>query len=92
VASEIAGLAAEVAAYDPRLALDGGPDGLDSYRRIAARAREVLAGDGRLLVEIGPAQAEAVAAIFAGAGLRSDEAGSPRLDLAGRPRVVVARR
>lgn len=91
-ASEIAGLAAEVAAYDPRLALDGGPDGLDSYRRIAARAREVLAGDGRLLVEIGPAQAEAVAAIFAGAGLRPDEAGSPRLDLAGRSRVVVARR
>lgn len=91
-ASEIAGLAADVAAYDPRLALDGGHDGLDSYRRIAARAREVLAGDGRLLVEIGPAQAEAVAAIFAGAGLRPDEAGSPRLDLAGRPRVVVARR
>jgi release factor glutamine methyltransferase len=91
-ASEIAGLAADVAAYDPRLALDGGPDGLDSYRRIAARAREVLAGDGRLLVEIGPAQAEAVAAIFAGAGLRPDEAGSPRLDLAGRSRVVVARR
>lgn len=91
-ASEIAGLAADVAAYDPRLALDGGPDGLDSYRRIAARAREVLAGDGRLVVEIGPAQAEAVAAIFAGAGLRPDEAGSPRLDLAGRSRVVVARR
>lgn len=91
-ASEIAGLAADVAAYDPRLALDGGPDGLDSYRRIAARAREVLAGDGRLLVEIGPAQAEAVAAIFAGAGLRPDEDGSPRLDLAGRSRVVVARR
>lgn len=91
-ASEIAGLAADVAAYDPRLALDGGPDGLDSYRRIAARAREVLAGDGRLVVEIGPAQAEAVGAIFAGAGLRPDEAGSPRLDLAGRSRVVVARR
>ena len=91
-ASEIAGLAADVAAYDPRLALDGGPDGLDSYRRIAARAREVLAGDGRLLVEIGPAQAEAVAAIFAGAGLRPDEAGNPRLDLSGRSRVVVGRR
>lgn len=91
-ASEIAGLAADVAAYDPRLALDGGPDGLDSYRRIAARAREVLAGDGRLLVEIGPAQAEAVAAIFAGAGLRPDETGNLKLDLAGRPRVVVARR
>ena len=90
-ASEIAGLAADVAAYDPRLALDGGPDGLRAYRRIAARAREVLAEDGRLLVEIGPAQGEAVGAIFAGSGLRPDEAGNLKLDLAGRPRVVVAR-
>ena len=89
---EIAELAEDVAGYDPRLALDGGPDGLYAYRRIAARAREVLAEEGRLLVEIGPAQGEAVGAIFAGSGLRPDETGNPRLDLAGRPRVVVARR
>ena len=90
-AEEIAGLAKEVAVYDPRLALDGGPDGLDAYRRIAARAGEVLAEDGRLLVEIGATQGEGVAGILEEAGLKRDEAGSVRLDLAGRPRVVMAR-
>ncbi len=89
---EIAELADEVAAYDPRRALDGGADGLEAYRRIAAPARHSLAEDGRLLVEIGPAQSEAVAEIFAAAGLRRDETGGVRLDLAGRPRVLVSRR
>jgi len=88
--AEIAGLAADVAAYDPVLALDGGPDGLDAYRRIAARAGEVLAEDGRLLVEIGPAQGEAVAEILRAGGLRLDEIDGVSHDLAGRPRVVVA--
>jgi release factor glutamine methyltransferase len=87
--SEIAGLAKEVAAHDPNLALDGGPDGLEAYRRIAARARDALTEDGRLLVEIGPGQGEDVAAIFARAGL-APEGGEGRRDLAGRPRVVVA--
>ncbi|MEX1059676.1 MAG: peptide chain release factor N(5)-glutamine methyltransferase [Methyloceanibacter sp.] len=87
---EIAALADEVAAYDPILALDGGVDGLDAYRRIAARAGEVLAEDGRLFVEIGAAQGEAVAGIFGGAGLRLDGHEGVRQDLAGRPRVVVA--
>jgi release factor glutamine methyltransferase len=91
-AREIASLADEVAAYDPRLALDGGPDGLEAYRRIAARARHGLAEDGKLLVEIGPAQSEAVAGIFAAAGLTCDRTGGIRLDLAGRPRVLVAGR
>lgn len=85
----IAGLAAEVAAYDPRLALDGGADGLDAYRAIAARAREVLAEDGCLLVEIGAGQGKDVAAILARAGLEPEGRGS-RPDLASRPRVVVA--
>jgi release factor glutamine methyltransferase len=88
-AGEIAGLAKEVADHDPRLALDGGPDGLEAYRRIAARARDALTKDGRLLVEIGPGQEEDVAAIFACAGL-NPELGEGRRDLAGRPRVVVA--
>ncbi|MGD9502842.1 MAG: peptide chain release factor N(5)-glutamine methyltransferase [Methyloceanibacter sp.] len=90
-AGAIAGLAEEVRAHDPRLALDGGPDGLDAYRRIAARAREVLAPDGRLVVEIGAGQGEDVAAILAEAGL-TPEAGGGLPDLAGRPRVVVAGR
>ena len=88
---EMAGLAEEVA-YDPRLALDGGPDGLDAYRRIAARARDLLADDGLVLVEIGATQGASVTEILEAAGLRRDETGSIRPDLAGRPRVVVARR
>ncbi len=88
---EIAGLAQEVAVYDPMRALDGGPDGLDAYRCIAARAAEILAADGRLLVEIGAGQESQVDAIFRAAGLTLDQAEGPRRDLAGRPRVVVAR-
>jgi release factor glutamine methyltransferase len=85
--AEIAQLAADVSAYDPHPALDGGPDGLDAYRRIAARARAMLAERGRLIVEIGPSQAGAVREIFAAAGLEFK-----RLchDLGGRPRVIVA--
>jgi release factor glutamine methyltransferase len=87
--SSIAGLAADVSAYDPRLALDGGPDGLAAYRRIAARAPAMLAETGRLIVEIGPCQADAVNEIFTAAGL---EFVRLRHDLGGRPRVIVAGR
>jgi release factor glutamine methyltransferase len=86
---EIAGLARDVAAYDPRAALDGGADGLDAYRRIAESARSVLAPGGSILVEIGPTQAEAVSALFRAAGL-TVEADDVRFDLAGRPRCVLA--
>ncbi len=50
---------------EPRLALDGGEDGLDFYRRIAREAPEYLAPGGRLLVEVGVGQAGAVAQMFA---------------------------
>jgi release factor glutamine methyltransferase len=89
--AQITSLAREVAVHDPRLALDGGPDGLDAYRRIAARAAQVLAPTGRILLEIGADQAEAVARIFCGAGLGLDGEGAVGRDLAGRPRLVVAR-
>jgi release factor glutamine methyltransferase len=89
---EIAGLAPEVAAYDPRLALDGGPDGLDAYARIAAGAPAVLAEGGRLLVEIGASQGLQVSAIFRAAGLELDRDQAIAPDLAGRPRVVMAGR
>jgi release factor glutamine methyltransferase len=88
---EIQGLAPEVRAYDPRLALDGGADGLDAYRRIAAGAAKVLAPQGRLMVEIGAGQAEAVTGMFRAAGLRLDGPEPGVRDLAGRPRVVIAR-
>jgi release factor glutamine methyltransferase len=86
-ASEFGNLAAEVSAYDPHLALDGGPDGLDAYRRIAAGAPAALAANGRLIVEIGASQAKRVEKIFRGAGLKVEAIGH---DIEGRPRVVVA--
>jgi release factor glutamine methyltransferase len=85
---ELETVAADVARYDPHLALDGGTDGLHAYRRIAAGARQVLAEDGALIVEIGASQARAVAKIFAASGLKIEAVSH---DLGGRPRVVVAR-
>ncbi len=75
--------------FEPRLALDGGADGLDAYRRIAAQVANFLAPEGCLLIEVGCSQAEAVSALLGAQGL-SVAADGVRLDLAGRPRVVVA--
>lgn len=86
--AELAGLTPEVLA-EPRAALDGGPDGLEPYRRIAARLGTVLAPGGTVLLEIGPTQAEAVSSILIGAGLPCV---AVRADLDGRPRVVRASR
>ncbi|MBL8580728.1 MAG: peptide chain release factor N(5)-glutamine methyltransferase, partial [Rhizobiaceae bacterium] len=68
--SEIGFLAAGVREFDPLAALDGGSDGLDAYRVIAAGADRHLAPGGRIGVEIGIGQAQAVAAIFAGEGFK----------------------
>jgi release factor glutamine methyltransferase len=54
----------DVVAFEPRLALDGGPDGLDVVRRVAAAASRCLRDGGVLLVEIGPSQADGAAAIL----------------------------
>jgi release factor glutamine methyltransferase len=75
--------------YDPRRALDGGPDGLHFYRAIAAAVPPLLAPGGALVVELGAGQAHAVAALFAGAGLAPLP---PRADLIGVPRALVAKR
>jgi release factor glutamine methyltransferase len=66
---DIAGLAADVREFDPLRALDGGPDGLEAFRRIAAGAGGHLAPGGAVLVEIGAGQGAAVEAIFQAAGL-----------------------
>jgi len=66
---EIAGLAPEVRLHEPRMALSGGTDGLDAYRRIAAGAARLAAPGGRILLEIGPSQAAEVSRILAGTGL-----------------------
>jgi release factor glutamine methyltransferase len=66
--SEIEGLEPEVRDYDPRNALDGGPDGLDIYRNMIPAAREFLYKDGWLLVEVGAGQAKVVAELFRNSG------------------------
>ena len=58
----------EVRVYEPRLALDGGPDGLDAYRILAPEILRVLRPGGRFLVEIGHDQRAAVEALFRQAG------------------------
>lgn len=66
---EIARLTADVRCFDPLWALDGGPDGLEAFRRIAAGAGNHLAPHGAVLVEIGAGQSTEVEAIFQMAGL-----------------------
>ena len=85
----IATLPTDVRDHEPRLALDGGPDGLDVLRRLVARAGHWLAPGGRLYAEIGEDQAEAAAALLAGAGLAEV---AVRQDLVGRDRIVEGSR
>lgn len=61
---EIASLQKEVREFEPRIALDGGADGLDFYRRIAKSIRSYLARDGVLLLECGEGQTEEILKIF----------------------------
>jgi release factor glutamine methyltransferase len=85
--ADLAALAPEVRDYDPRAALDGGADGLDYYRAIAAAVPTLLKPAGAVVVELGAGQARVVAALFAAAGL---ETWPPRADLAGVARALVA--
>jgi release factor glutamine methyltransferase len=85
----IATLPRDVRDHEPRLALDGGPDGLDVVRRLAGAAGRWLAPGGHLLAEVGEDQAAAAAELLAAAGL-ADLQILP--DLVGRDRVVEGRR
>jgi release factor glutamine methyltransferase len=67
--AEIALMPPEAREQEPRVALDGGTDGLDVQRRITAGARDWLAPGGALLIETSRAQAEATAAAMRRAGL-----------------------
>ena len=88
--AEIEGLALEVARHDPRVALDGGADGLDAYRRIADGAARFLDPEGSLLVEIGCTQAQAVTEIFRKERLLVAE-NRVQTDLGGHPRCICAK-
>jgi release factor glutamine methyltransferase len=82
---DIATLDPEVRDHEPRLALDGGEDGLDAYRLLAPEILRVLKPDGVFAVEIGWDQSEAVEALFKAAGAQDVRT---RKDLADRDRVV----
>jgi release factor glutamine methyltransferase len=89
-AADIAGLQPEVRDYEPLQALTGGDDGLDMIRRLVPEAAAVLRPGGWLLFEFGFGQADAVTAVI-GAERRLNLA-EIRDDLAGIPRVAVARK
>jgi release factor glutamine methyltransferase len=85
----IATLPTDVRDHEPRLSLDGGPDGLDVFRRLAGRAAHWLAPGGRLYAEIGEDQAGTAAALLTGAGLAEV---AVHRDLVGRDRIVEGSR
>jgi len=64
--AEIETLQREVKDYEPRLALDGGEDGMDIYRRIATQAMEYLNKGGVLIMEVGAGEAQEIAKMFKG--------------------------
>jgi release factor glutamine methyltransferase len=84
-AGAIAGLMPDVGRFEPRLALDGGPDGLAAYRAIAAAAPRLVVPGGRLLLEVGEGQAAEIYGIFQSTGLTPQ---APWKDLGGIDRVV----
>lgn len=87
---EFPSLAPDVRDHEPRVALEGGSDGLAFYRRIAAGVGPYLKPGGRLLMEIGYTQDESVRAILGQEqGL---EVGPTIKDMCGHSRVVVAKK
>ena len=87
--AEIDLLDAEVARHEPRLALDGGPDGLDVLREIINQAPGFSVENAILLLEFTPEQADALKAIVEAQGSYAEV--EVRKDLAHRPRVLKAR-
>jgi len=84
---ELARLPPDVRDYEPRAALDGGPDGLALYRRLVPQAARVLRAGGVLLAEVGPGQGRVLADLLVAAGWRETRV---ILDYGGRERVVEA--
>ncbi len=86
---DIVELEPEVRNYDPRVALDGGADGLKHYRQIAAVAGYWLEENGYIVLEVGYGQAEAVEDIFAAAGWHPS---GIKKDLSGVKRCVIIKK
>jgi release factor glutamine methyltransferase len=86
---EIAALQIEVRDFEPHVALDGGEDGLDYYRLLAARSAALLHPRGRIMLEFGDGQAEAVRDLF----VRQNWIVESILeDYTRRPRILIGRR
>jgi release factor glutamine methyltransferase len=85
---EMAALQPEIARYEPHLALFGGQDGLDFYRRIAAGTASHLNTGGEVIVELGAGQQADIVSIMHAAGLHIVQV---LRDLAGHHRVLHAR-
>jgi release factor glutamine methyltransferase len=81
-------LPTEISRYEPRLALDGGADGLDPYRRLAPELEAWLRSGGFAAFEIGEDQGESVSAIFTEQGMEVEL----RRDDGNKDRVVLVRR
>ncbi len=86
---EIASLQPEVRDHEPKVALDGGPDGLTFHRLIAREAATRLNAEGAVLVELADSQADAAREVFAAAGWLVEKVVA---DYAGTPRILIARR
>ncbi len=86
--AEIETLEPEVRDFDPRLALDGGADGLNFYRLVAAQAKPFLKPDGKLMLEFGDGQADAIKKIFESEKWIVE---AVREDYSQRARILVAR-
>ncbi len=87
--AEIAALQPEVRDFDPRAALDGGADGLDFYRKLAAEAGPFLKPDGKIMLEFGDGQAAAIRSIFE---TQKWIVEAVKEDYSHRARIVIARR
>jgi len=87
--TEIPTLEPEVRDFDPKSALDGGADGLDFYRMLAAQAKAFLKADGKIMMEFGDGLAEAIKKIF------EDEkwiVEAVKEDYSHRARILIARK
>ncbi len=86
--AEIDTLQTEVRRHDPRLALDGGGDGLRFYRHLAVEAAPFMAPGGRAMLEFGDGQAEPIRKIFSSGAWIVE---SVEEDYSHRPRILIAR-